>query len=576
MSAADFNRTPIVVLELDFPRCSNDYGQSPCTASGAAGTECYVTRPTCQDAPSYLETTHTYRFCMRSTPMPTDAGALRPYITRITPVSSVIDFDKGVAARAKVTVTLIDPPDTDYEQDPYHATRSAAAGGTFLARLIARNRNYVGRYARIKRGYITPGESWALATATLTSELYIIDAISGPDARGNVAIVLKDPLKIGDRVQIPAPSAGELSAAITSSALSLALKTDQGTGYTTGDYVRIDDEVVGPVTVSTDTLSWASTANRGLFGTTAAAHSVNARVQKCKVWLSASFATVFEEILNDAGILDANIDTATVASECDTWLDYWTITNVCIAEPTDANALLAELLVAALAVSWWSPADQWVTFRAIRPLAPGSEATLTDAANLMMNTVAVSRADDKRLTRVTVNYALRTPTSDRNKSENYARGYQVIDADAETEYGDIRERIVYSRFLTDGDDAAAEECAVRTLALYRDAPLTLSASLDPKDTDVTVGTLINASSARLVDFDGNADTVRMLVIHRTEKGADVNVQMVQSFPDQRHIWITPDAAPDYTSATETERASYGYISDDNGYMSDGTPGHKIA
>jgi hypothetical protein len=296
------------------------------------------------------------------------------------------------------------------------------------------------------------------------------------------------------------------------------------------------------------------------------------------VWTSASFATVLEELLNAAGILDANIDLSGMSTEASTWLSHWTITNVCISEPEDISKLLEELVTVAVGILWWSPIDQKVKFKAIRPLSPFETApdTLTDDGSFIKDSLSVERMEARRLTRVTAYYALSNPTAKRDDPVSYTRGYSVIDTDAEgaNEYNEVRAKVVYSRFLTESSDAAAEEFVVRHLALHRNAPVLVKALVDPKETDLAVGGLADLYSADLVDFDGNAETVRALVIRRDENGETVTTEFISTFPDQRYFWIAPDAAPDYTSATDADK-KYGYICADTGYMSDGTKGYLI-
>ena len=46
-------KIPVTVVEVDLDKCVNTYGVLPCTASAAAGGECFNTRATCQDAANY-------------------------------------------------------------------------------------------------------------------------------------------------------------------------------------------------------------------------------------------------------------------------------------------------------------------------------------------------------------------------------------------------------------------------------------------------------------------------------------------------------------------------------------------
>lgn len=56
MNENELGREPIELVEIVLPRCINTYGFSPCTATGAAGSECYNCRATCQDPNNYRDT----------------------------------------------------------------------------------------------------------------------------------------------------------------------------------------------------------------------------------------------------------------------------------------------------------------------------------------------------------------------------------------------------------------------------------------------------------------------------------------------------------------------------------------
>ncbi len=191
------------VLELDLDYCANTYGVSPCTASKSAGQECYnvfdaVDAP-CQDKPTYVKTIKTYKFCTRGMQIPV-GELIRPLITDWSYSPAKLDEKHGLARNHKMTVTLVDEPDSDVGIDPYVATRATPAGSTFLRRLTARNPNMVGRFARVRQGYVVDPWDWD----TFETRLFVIEAIEGPDPDGRVSIVLKDSLKLAARVQVPA------------------------------------------------------------------------------------------------------------------------------------------------------------------------------------------------------------------------------------------------------------------------------------------------------------------------------------------------------------------------------------
>jgi hypothetical protein len=110
--------------------------------------------------------------------------------------------------RSQTSIKLVDEPCPDHLEDPYAATRATPAQGTFWARYLARNPNLVGRPARVRRGYVVQPFSWD----TFQTELFVIDAVRGPDTDGSVTLVLSDPLKIADRNMLPAATDGALVA----------------------------------------------------------------------------------------------------------------------------------------------------------------------------------------------------------------------------------------------------------------------------------------------------------------------------------------------------------------------------
>ncbi|XAI95665.1 hypothetical protein [Microcystis phage Mae-JY22] len=195
-------RVPAIVAEFDLDRCTNTFGVAPCTASG---TPCYNTRGTCRDKPNYQRGTTTLRFCSRGMPIP--AGeALRPYIADADAAVTEIEPKRGLARRGTLRLTMVDEPDSDVETDPYVASRGTPAQGTFWTRLLKRNPHYVGRQVRVRRGYVVAPWTWD----TFVDELYVIDAIAGPDKSGRIQVTLRDPLKLADRTKVPGPSSGKL------------------------------------------------------------------------------------------------------------------------------------------------------------------------------------------------------------------------------------------------------------------------------------------------------------------------------------------------------------------------------
>lgn len=206
---ARHERVIALVVELDADRCTNTYGTAPCTAAAGAGNECYNTFATCQDKANFTRGTVTKKFCSRGLVVPGET--IRPYVSgsaAVTPTEIVPG--KGLAMRSQTSIKLLDEPCPDHLEDPYSATRATPAQGTFWARFMARNTNLVGRPVRVRQGYVVSPFDWA----TFQTQLFIVDAVRGPDEKGNVTLVLSDVLKLADRAMLPAATDGALVAAL--------------------------------------------------------------------------------------------------------------------------------------------------------------------------------------------------------------------------------------------------------------------------------------------------------------------------------------------------------------------------
>ena len=191
-----------LVLEIDTDTCNNTFGFAPCTATG---TQCYNTFGTCKDKPNYAKGTKTYKFCSRGMMVP-PGETLRPYISDHSFTPTEIPIGGGLAVRSQTTITMVDEVCSDIEADKYAAARGTPASGTFWTRFLARNYNIQGRFARVRKGYITNPFDWG----TFQTELYVIESITGPDSSGNVQIVLSDVVKTLDKNLLPAPTSGQL------------------------------------------------------------------------------------------------------------------------------------------------------------------------------------------------------------------------------------------------------------------------------------------------------------------------------------------------------------------------------
>lgn len=559
-----FDRKRVVLLEIDIDRCQNTYGVAPCTASGTAGTECYNCWATCQDKANYVRGIKTWSFCTPGAPVP--AGrAIRPYLIDLDPSPTEIDLERGLPRAGAVTLTLADEICSDIEADAYHATRPAAAGGTFWARFIARNPNYAGRFARLKTAYFTDG--WD--DAAFTTELYIIERIDPPDSRGRVRLTLKDPTKLADRRTMPEATDGKLTAAMAADATFAQLGSGHGALYPAAGFIRIDDEVIEYTSKVGDVLTWPDYSWRGRFNTVAATHDAGDGVQLCQVWQGVRVHQVLDDLFAGAGVPPANIDSAGFLSEDDNWLSNDFAVTACISEPEKITKLISELVVQIGAYTWWEPESQLMRFKVIAPLpldaAPVIE--LTEVAQIVEGSVKIERLEDKRLTVAGIWYDPKSATADPDKTITYLRGEIWIDADAESanEYGDRRSDIRTSRWFTAANEVAVRVAVSRRTGRYRDAPQRIHCLLDAKDRDIKAADLIDVSVSQVVGFDGQPATVRAIVTRRKDEGGRVALRMRATDLDGRFGFWAPDATGDYPADSQ-----YAHWAPDTEIFPDGT------
>jgi hypothetical protein len=678
---------------------------------------CYHTYKSCQDKAAYNKGTQTLKFTDRGAPFP--AGeALRPYLSAIKFAPTEIDQDAGIAKRASVALTAADEPDSDIQTDPYVATRATAAQGTFWARFFARNHNYSGRPARIKRAYLTGAWSWG----DFVTELYQIEAMKGPSGRGEANITLKDPLKIVDRVKLPAPSSGKLALALATSDLRMVLGLGDGSQYTDAGTVRIGDQIIrytrkevengwnftnntldgfsatnADLASGTDTLTvtasaadpqirvvssiygyryryllarlkrnvagawkgrcyystgshgesasyykdisepagigsgyvtavwdmhaltaggtdwqintiigvrldldansgsvyeidwigWSETATldrnvltlpdstyRSQFGTTAALQKIGDGVQQCLDYVNQPFSTVVQNLLNQAGIVDANIDLAGLQAEDSTWLGSRYHISACLSEPEDVGVYLGELAVQSGGCIWWAPVAQKVKYKFLGPSSPAAVTNnvLTDEAHIVDGSMQVEPLDNLRKTYAAVYYELYSATANRKEAKNYTRGEIYIDAGAESanEYNDRRVDVTYSRWFTNANSAAMAAWAKRRIGYYRDVPKKLDFKIDPKDAVVAEGDLYDITTDALTGFDGAPQTVRCLITKRQDNAGDIGITARTTNFGRRYGFIAPNGTSNYPNNN-----GYACACNSAGFMNDGTSGYLI-
>jgi len=363
--------------------------------------------------------------------------------------------------------------------------------------------------------------------------------------------------------------------------LKLTLDAGKGSQYPdpagTGgrEFVRSGDEVIRYTGRTGDVLSWTDGTHRAQFGTTRADHNIDAGVQLCRAWFEAPPETVVQDIQNEGGMPDAFIDLSGLAAEAADWLSIGALITACISAPEKASDLLKDVLIDLNLLCWWDPVAQLVRFKSDMP-ALGSTLDVFTDDELVEGATQADALDAERITRAAIYYDPRAATLNLKEPKNFARAAVQIDLDAESgnEYGDVRPEVRYSRWFSANNSNFARARVARLLGRRRDAPVRLKFQLDPRN-EMGLGELMEVTSRALVDKITGAPTpVRMRVTKKNDRLTHLEMEARSTNLGRRYFFIGPAALPDYGSASAAER-QYGYISDANGLMSDGSTGYAI-
>ena len=569
---ASLSRVPCSLVVMTIDKCSLTYGTAPCTATAA--DKCYNTFPTCRDRANYARTTQDLKFTSHEAPLPFKAGE-RPYVRKVDYLPTEIKTALSVRGRAKVE--MVDEPDADVGVDPYLSDRTTVPVASYWKKFLARNGNFKGRPLKIYDGFIGLTEN----DFTTEGKRFTGKIDNMALSRGRVSIEAVDLLASLSDVSIPEKLNIKLATDIAIDATQATLSGDDVSSLDAAPgYVRIDDELIkyDHITYGTKIIS---SLTRGAFGTTAATHNENGKVQKCRYYAADNPFDTMLTILDDGGIAVGDIDATafTFAKDFDGDQNVAAV----ISEPVKASDLFFEL-VGLMNCKAWVSEDLKITIARDIPNHPDwTYSTLTDAENLIQDSASVDLNQKSLLTRVSI-YWQKDPTGDEEKVTTFARLNVAVDTDAEgaSEYDQESEKVIYSRWLDStlgAEDAYLEwvaALAARIMWPHRDPMPILEVDVEIKDSSILTGDVLHVSTDELCDRYGNDfDVVSFQVIKREKNDDSVITLKLLRLTPKRILFITPDDAPDYADATETQREQYGYISDDNGQMADGKDGYVI-
>lgn len=593
-SPTTLGREPLTIVELEQPRCSLRFGVSPCTASGTP--KCYQTSGTCLDLPNYTPTgsikwrfinARPGSFSMADFSDP-DNPELPPIPCLISVSTSENEINAGanldnrapLGVTSKATIIMSDLPWNDAYGDFYLADRTGyVAGkpppnrGNYWALWTARNLFFTGMYVRIYDGYV--GQT----LAAMRQRLYILDKVDGPDGDGKTTLTALDPLRLASdkKAEFPRTSTLDLYGAVNSTTTSITVFGDErdlsddfgNTGSI--KYLSIGEELIrynGYTDIGGGQYTLTGVI-RGALNSVAASHEDMDKVQRAGRYENLNYWLVLNDLLTKHTEMPASfIPLAAWNAEGEEYLPTYKTTRT-IVSPTPVIDLASELTQQGLFYIWWSEYEQELKMLAVR--APETAPTvLTDDKNLMRGAV-LKRDPSIRLTQVAVYYNEINPFDTSGSGKNYNNRFTAIDGE---NLAETRAKAIFAPWITNRTQAV--QLAVRLLIRYRAVPQFLTVTIDAKDREAVVGSVLDIETRAIVTSEGEMNTKRWQVISAKELVAGhtylLNCQTYEFLG--RFGRYMADGSPDYTAATEEERATGAWYAADTGLMSDGTEGYK--
>jgi len=323
---------------------------------------------------------------------------------------------------------------------------------------------------------------------------------------------------------------------------------------------------------------------RGAHGTTAAEHSVKAKVGKVKVYTDADgFDLMKSMLLTDAAIASGNVDSAAF----DYWRDYPSDqpnVSATITEPTKLSILFWEL-VDLLDCKVWVGEDLKVTIARTLPNdLLRTFSTITDETGIISGSAKVDQNEKSRLTRALI-YWDKSATGKIDDPTAYGKLDVAIDATAEgvNDYNEIIEKKVMSRWLHSAGHVEEDmsrfsrNLVMRQVWRNRDASPIVTVDVDFKDEAIKTGGWVQLSTDELVDRFGEPFSGREFQVVKREKKENVVTLSLLKGASGRCLMVAPDSllGVDWADATDAQKA-YGAICDASGKMTGGdVEGYRI-
>jgi len=581
----------IDIIRVKQNGCSLTFGVAPCTATGVA---CCNSWETCKDPNNYADTDKWFQFCTPVSKMPAGMGLI-PFIAKDGVSFDPADLtpEDGIGKIGSGSVKFIDAPHDDVGIDPYVGTRgySTLDRGTLWPRLRARWPNWQGRILEWYTGYL----SFPFDLANLQKRTMVVEEITGFGGKYGVELKFADPLQLADdkRAVWPRKSTGTLTNAMTDSETPTTIDI---TTSDTDEYDLEDYETIGCVAMKEEVFQYTGTTivTGGIrltgvtrsapypYDTAQVSHEAGDEVQKCAYFDDLPAPTILGKLL----ILGAGADPAWVPYATtwqtlySTWLGSLTITRL-ITQPEGVRSLLTEVLTQSSGWGlWWDDVNEVFGYEIYRPAALGeSVTTITDGSNVVENSITISDDSARLLNYVTMRFGQVDPTKPKDDVSNYAMSVVSLDLSSisEREVGGERIREVFANWHPESTSSLVGRLGDRLVTARASIPFVVTFDVMRKDDALRTGQFIDLTTTGLRDQYGNQRTLRMRVTKADYGKNLVRYTAREDFVSNRYGLIAPDslAGVTWTTATAAQRATYVFIADANGLMSDGSEGKRI-
>lgn len=238
--------------------------------------------------------------------------------------------------------------------------------------------------------------------------------------------------------------------------------------------------------------------------------------------------------------------------------------------------MMKELLQSCGAAVWWDEVAAQVRFKVMVPFqTTGTIMAVNETSHILRDSVSVRDLEKERISRVVIHFDCTDFLSKPEKATCLQTQVSIQTVEeSEDAYGVPVTLEFATRWIT--SQTVAEEVATRLLTRYAQTPREVTFSLDAKDSDLRVGDLLDMETRQVQSIYGRPDNLRYLVTEDRdfEPGSHFQfkaLQITQTRGSQAYLLADADQ-PDWTLASDDEKFRYFFLSDEDGLMSDGSPG----